>query len=134
MLLYISAILHEDKMSPIAKRACPSPLNDSLEKRLKRISIEGNIGKTFTFFVVSTVSIFHCWTYPLNAINPAFIRLKLLFTEVYANTITVLTFIKKINIYWYILFQDDLDVDEHFLFLLLFIILLCIIYYYFLLQ
>ncbi|XP_073790587.1 deoxycytidine kinase isoform X1 [Danio rerio] len=38
-------------MSPTAKRACPSPLNDSLEKRLKRISIEGNIAAGKSTFV-----------------------------------------------------------------------------------
>lgn len=38
-----------NKMHPTAKRACTSPLNDSLEKRIKRISIEGNIGKYYLF-------------------------------------------------------------------------------------
>lgn len=36
-------------MSITSKRRCPDPLkdfmNDSLEKRIKRISVEGNIGK-----------------------------------------------------------------------------------------
>ncbi|KAG1958604.1 deoxycytidine kinase [Pimephales promelas] len=38
-------------MSPTAKRVCPSPLDDSLEKRLKRISIEGNIAAGKSTFV-----------------------------------------------------------------------------------
>lgn len=38
-------------MSYTAKRACPSPLNDSLEKRIKRISIEGNIAAGKSTFV-----------------------------------------------------------------------------------
>jgi len=44
-------------MSPTAKRVCPSPLDDSLEKRLKRISIEGNIGKLFVICSQVTVII-----------------------------------------------------------------------------
>lgn len=32
-------------MSFTPKRPCPDPMNDSMEKRIKRISIEGNIGE-----------------------------------------------------------------------------------------
>lgn len=38
-------------MSPTTKRPCPSPLDDSLEKRIKRISIEGNIAAGKSTFV-----------------------------------------------------------------------------------
>ncbi|KAM9451283.1 deoxycytidine kinase [Clarias gariepinus] len=38
-------------MSRTPKRACSSPLNDSLEKRLKRVSIEGNIAAGKSTFV-----------------------------------------------------------------------------------
>ncbi|XP_007234039.2 deoxycytidine kinase [Astyanax mexicanus] len=38
-------------MVPTPKRACPSPLNDSMEKRIKRISIEGNIAAGKSTFV-----------------------------------------------------------------------------------
>lgn len=43
------ALINEEtyllKMSLIPKRRCPDPMNDSMEKRIKRISIEGNIGQ-----------------------------------------------------------------------------------------
>lgn len=32
-------------MSFTPKRPCPDPMNDSMEKSIKRISIEGNIGE-----------------------------------------------------------------------------------------
>ncbi|XP_030625140.1 deoxycytidine kinase [Chanos chanos] len=38
-------------MSPTHKRSCPSPLNDSFDKRIKRISIEGNIAAGKSTFV-----------------------------------------------------------------------------------
>ncbi|XP_006627191.2 deoxycytidine kinase [Lepisosteus oculatus] len=38
-------------MSPTPKRACTSPLNDSLETRVKKISIEGNIAAGKSTFV-----------------------------------------------------------------------------------
>ncbi|XP_056146730.1 deoxycytidine kinase [Lampris incognitus] len=38
-------------MAPISKRSCPSSPNDSMEKRIKRVSVEGNIAAGKSTFV-----------------------------------------------------------------------------------